>query len=357
MVNQNVLELHRHLVAIPSLSHQEAEVADFLEKHLRTAGLSLTRIGDNVIGRWGSGDRVLLLNSHLDVVPASSHHPFPPFKPTESNGRVYGRGAVDAKASVASMATAMCELVAEGYQPDGSIIAAFTTCEETGGEDNGLESILPDLPLIDAALIGEPTHMQPCIAQKGLLILRLAATGVSSHAARADEGENAISRMVRDIARLDAFSFDRIHAYLGETTVNVTTIEGGSAHNMIPDSCSCFVDIRTTPAYDHDEITAMLQEILESAVHVHSKRFVSVDTDPDEAIVRACLRARPGAKAFGSPTMSDWIHVKGIPAVKIGPGNSRLSHTAHEHIDIKELAESCAIYKTIIKSYFEQAHD
>jgi len=357
MTDRDVSILHRDLVAIPSLSHKEKEASDLMETRLRLAGLRVTRMDDNVVAEWGEGERTLLLNSHLDVVPPSANHPFPAFTPTLKEGRLYGRGAVDAKASVASMATALCRLAASGYQPNGKIIAAFTTCEETGGESNGLEHIFPSLPRPDAALVGEPTHMQPCVAQKGLLILRLDAAGISSHAARAEEGDNAISRLVRDIARLEAFTFEKIHPYLGVTTANVTMIQGGSARNMIPDSCTAFVDIRSTPAYTHDELAHLLQDELESHVHIHSKRFVPVDTAPDEAIVQACLAGSPGSSAFGSPTMSDWIHLKGIPTVKIGPGDSRLSHTSEEHILVSELEDSCQTYENIIKAYFNTHHD
>ena len=357
MLDMDVVTLHQALVAIPSLSHQEKEAADFMERHLSEAGLRVTRYEDNIVAEWGEiaseGSRTLLLNSHLDVVPPSSNHPFPPFEPTIQDGKIFGRGAVDAKASVASMATAVCRLASKGYAPDGKIVLAFTTCEETGGEHNGLEQIAKKLPKAHAALVGEPTHMQPCVAQKGLLILRLDANGSSCHAARAEEGQNAISMMVRDISRLENYLFDRVHPYLGTTTANVTVIEGGTARNVIPDLCHAFVDIRSTPSYTHDEIAELLQAQLESHVHIHSKRFLPVDTAPGEAIVQACLSGSPNSEAFGSPTMSDWIHLKDIPTVKIGPGDSRLSHTADEHVEIEELVESCDKYEQIIKAYFQ----
>lgn len=354
---EDVLELHRELVSIPSLSGEESEVASHLELHFRSAGLSPRRIGDNIIVSIGEGSNTLLLNSHLDVVPPSADHPYPPFEPTLVDGQIFGRGSVDAKASVASMATAVCRLFADRFTPfEGKIFAAFTTCEERGGFDNGLEQILPELPALSAALIGEPTHMQPCIAQKGLLILRLVARGTSAHAARAEEGDNAIDRMARDLALLSGFSFDKVHPHLGETSLSVTMIEGGTARNVIPDSCTAFVDIRSTPSYTHDEIAAILDDLLESEVHIHSERFVPTDTPEGAAIVQACLNGNPNSKAFGSPTMSDWIHVKDIPAVKIGPGDSRLSHTAQEHISSDELVQSPAIYESIIVNYFQQKH-
>ena len=356
MTESNVLALHQSLVSIPSLSHEETDAANFLEDVLRKAGLQVRRIEDNIVAEFGSTHGpVLMLNSHLDVVPPSSDHPFPPFEATLKDGKVYGRGAVDAKASVAAMCTAMMDLFRSGFHPEGKVQGVFTVCEETGGQDNGLERVLQEIPLPDAVLVGEPTFMQPCVAQKGLLILRLDAKGKTAHAARAGYGDNAISRMVRDIAKLEAHSFERVHDYLGETTANVTVIEGGSARNVIPDLCSCFVDIRSTPSYTHDEIAESLNQMLESEVHIHSKRFVPTDTDPSSQIVQACLSASPGATAFGSPTMSDWIHLKDIPAVKIGPGDSTLSHTAAEHVEVEELQRGAAIYKNIITSFFRKS--
>ena len=351
----DVGQLHAALVGIPSLSHEEAAAADLLEAHFIQHGVATRRIGDNVLAWVGEGPHTLLLNSHLDVVPPSADHPFDPFSPTVNGSEVFGRGTVDAKGCVASMATAMCRLQAVGVPAGTQVLGAFTVCEETGGQDNGLEAIRSELPALAAALIGEPTHMQPCVAQKGLLILRLDAKGKSSHAARAEEGDNAISRIMRDLQRVETWSFDRVHPFLGETTMNVTVIEGGTARNVIPDACSAWLDLRTTPEYTHSEIARMLDEALESDVVIHSGRFVPVDTPSTASIVRACLAARDGAESFGSPTMSDWIHVHDIPAVKIGPGDSRRSHTAHESIDVFELHASCDIYTSIISAFLSDA--
>ena len=349
----DVGRLHAALVGTKSLSHEEAAAADVLEAHFRAAGVKTERIGHNILASVGEGPRTLLLNSHLDVVPPSADHPFDPFTPTIRGNEVFGRGTVDAKGCVAAMATAICRLREKGVPEGTRVLGAFTVCEETGGQDNGLEAIRSELPSLDAALIGEPTHMQPCVGQKGLLILRLDAKGKSAHAARAEEGDNAITRMMRDLQRVADWRFDRVHPFLGETTMNVTVIEGGTARNVIPDTCSAWLDLRTTPAYTHPEIAAMLDDALESDVVIHSQRFIPVDTPIDAAIVQACLEARQDARPFGSPTMSDWIHVHDIPAVKIGPGDSRRSHTAHESLDVFELHDAAAQYVSIIQTYLD----
>jgi len=347
--------LLRKLVQIPSPSRSEGPVADALQAFLDENGLEVHRIGDNVIASIGKGPHTLLLNSHLDTVPPAEDHPHGPFSATMQDGYIYGRGTVDAKASVAAMACALASLAGIGYAPeDGRILAAFTVCEETGGADNGLEEVLSQLGDVHSALVGEPTHMQPCIAQKGLLILKMKSVGKAAHAARPSGGLNAIAQAARDVITLQNLNFDRVHPGLGPVTLEATTIEGGIARNVIPDRCITYLDIRTTPAYTHGELAGIIQNAVDSAIEVHSERFVPVQTDPEHAIVQACLEANPGSATFGSPTMSDWIFLKKIPAVKIGPGESSLSHTAGERIAADELERACTIFRDIILSYFQK---
>lgn len=346
--------LLKEMVRFPSLSHEEGPLADFIEQYVSSNGLPVERLGDNVYFSLGDGADRLLLNSHLDVVPPSTDHPFDPFDPVEQEGKLYGRGTVDAKASGAAMTTAVLELAQEGWKPiNGQVIVALTACEETGGGYNGLEHIRPHLPPLAAAIVGEPTSLQPCVSQKGLLILNVTAHGKTAHAARAHLGDNAISRAARDIIRLTDFQFARTDPFLGAPTLTVTTIEGGSARNVVPDRCTFYLDIRTTPAYSHDEITGMVADLLESEVSVHSKRIIPVSTDPSERIVRATLKALPDSEPFGSPTASDWIFLHDIPTVKLGPGPSERSHTPDEHIDLSEVSGAVLAYKKIIHNYFQ----
>ena len=347
------IDFFKSLIRIPSLSREEGPIADFLFKYLIRRGLVPQRVDDNIFVSIGSGSPTLLLNSHLDIVPPSENHPFPPFDAVEKDGCIYGRGSVDAKASGTAMLSALLELHDSGWTPaKGQVIVALTTCEETGGKYNGLQQLRPHLPPLNAALVGEPTEMQPCIGQKGLLILNLHARGKSAHAARAHLGENAIYAAVRDIQKLQQLKFDRTDRHLGKPTLTATVIQGGKTKNMVPDTCSITLDIRSTPAYTHEELIAMIQITVESDVEVHSKRLIPVSTDIVEPIVQACLYALPGAKPFGSPTASDWVFLHDVPTVKIGPGPSERSHTPEEHIEISAFLEGIAGYRGIIENYF-----
>lgn len=354
MVKKNVLEFLADLVRFPSLSHQEDEIATFVYHFLQTRGVQVFRHANNVWCELGNGDDVLLLNSHLDVVPVSNDHPFPPFEPTIHDGKLYGRGAVDAKGCGSSMLFAFLALFQEGFIPkNGKIIVALTACEEASKDYNGLQDIRPLLPKLSAALVGEPTNFQPCVAQKGLLILNLHAKGKTAHAARGHLGENAILKAARDILTLSTFDFPWGDETLGKPTMHVTMIEGGTAHNIIPDWVKMKVDIRSTPPYSHPEIVQLVQSQIESEVEVHSDRIIPVGTPLSAKIVQTCLKALPNAVPFGSPTASDWIFLHDVPTVKIGPGFSELSHTPNEHIALQDVLEAVQGYKDIIKTYFD----
>jgi acetylornithine deacetylase len=350
----DAVDFLKALIRFPSLTGEEAEIADFVEQRVRRAGLDVLRHEDNVAFAVGDGDDTLLLNSHLDVVPPSDEHPYDPFEPVESEGVLYGRGGVDAKASGAAMTTALLSLTDEGWTPEaGRVIVGLTTYEESGGTKNGLQDLRPQLPPLSAAVVGEPTQLHPCVAQKGLLIFKIHARGKAAHAGRSHLGENAIHSAMTALQQLEDVELDREDPYLGAPTKTVTTIEGGSAHNMVPEHCVFTVDLRTTPAYTHDEIVARVRDAVDAEVEVHSDRLVPCATPGDARVVRAARAARPNAESFGSPTSSDWVFLHDVPAVKMGPGRSTRSHTAEERIDTAEVQEAVEAYRTLIRSYFD----
>lgn len=349
----NARDILQRLVAIESLSGEEAEVAGVLSDLLLAGGLEVHRHEDNIWCSIGHGADTLLLNSHLDVVPASEGHPYPPFEPTEKDGWMYGRGTVDAKGSVSAMAATMLRLHAEGWQPPGGrLVGAFTTCEESGWPYNGLEQTRPHLPPVSAAIVGEPTDLKPCIAQKGILILKLEARGVSAHAARPHLGRNAIEQAARDVVALSRLVPEREHPVLGPVTIASTVIQGGKVRNMIPDACEVDVDVRSTPAYTHEELVELIRSAVESEVVIHSDRLIPVETPPHADIVQAAVRAS-GEAPFGSPTASDWIFLSDVPAIKMGPGSSNLSHTKDERISLAELDRAVDVYRRTVLNYFE----
>ncbi len=349
----DVIGLLKEMVRFPSLSGEEAEIADFVEQHVQRDGVTVQRHEDNVVFSVGEGDNTLLFNTHLDVVPPSSDHPYDPYDPVEQDGELYGRGSVDAKASGAAMTTALLSLAADNWTPDdGRLMVALTTNEESGGQDNGLQATRPKLPSLDAAVVGEPTSLQPCVAQKGLLILKLHAHGKTAHAGRSHLGSNAITKAADAIQQVEALSLDRDDPYLGTPNVTITLIEGGSANNVVPEHCVFTVDVRTTPAYTHDEIIAQFEEEVDAEVEVYSKRLVPCATPDDARIATAAQTAIPDAEPFGSPTCSDWVFLHDVPAVKLGPGPSERSHTPEERIEVDEVRRAVTVYRDLIQAYY-----
>jgi acetylornithine deacetylase len=336
------------LVAVPSVSRSEGAVADLLRSHLEARGLAVRREGHNLWFEVGCGRPRLLLVSHLDTVPAGDGWTRDPHAAAWEDDRLVGLGANDAKGCVAAMATAALALAAEPACLDGTLVVAFTAEEEVGGA--GIASIRERLEPIDAAVVGEPTCLEVCVAQRGLVILRCVAHGRTAHAAHPECGVNAIHTAASDIVRLSAMRFGE-HPRLGETTAQVTRIGGGRASNQVPDACEFFVDVRTSPGITAESIVERLHGALASEVHVHSARYLPCATDEAHPIVVAALRASGRAHGAGSRTTSDWAFLSDLPAIKAGPGDTSRSHRPDEYLTRAELTAGVAFYRRLALAY------
>lgn len=350
-MNVNVIELARSLVRAASPSGSEDKAVAVVADAMSALGMKPEIRGRNVVSFLGEGEKLLLLNSHTDTVPVGEGWTHDPLGAEMIDGKIYGRGSNDAKASVAAMIVG-AHRAYSAQPPEGRLCLGLTCEEEINGK--GLETLIQQLPRPDAAVVGEPTGLNPAVAQKGLLILEITAKGRSAHAAHGG-GVNAVELAAQDVLALSKLSFSRCHPALGRPSLAVTQIEGGTRHNVIPDRCKLVVDIRTTPDYEPEEIAAQVATLVKGEVCVRSRRLQSVDTDPGSPIVRAALAANPGAKPYGSPTLSDWVFLKGIPAVKCGPGDSKRSHTPDEYVTVEELEAGAAFYERLIRSYFSEA--
>ncbi len=341
------VRLLRELVAIPSESGCEEAVVDRLAAEFRALGWTPVREGRNLYAVLGTTGPLLLLVSHTDTVPNGEGWTRPPLGAAVEGGRLYGRGANDAKGCLSAMVLGAARAYAKN-PPAGRVCVAAVCEEET--TNKGIAELLGVLERPDAAVVGEPTGLEPAVAQKGLLLLTVTAKGRSAHAAHGG-GVNAVHAAAKDILALSGVAFEREHPVLGRPTLEVTQVEGGTRHNVIPDRCRLVVDIRTTPAYGPEELVALVKKTVAGDVEIRSQRLESVDTDVSAPIVRAALAANPGATPFGSPTVSDWAFLKGIPTVKVGPGDSRRSHTPDEYLELAELEAGVRFYERLIRAY------
>lgn len=345
ILTQEAVELLQELIRIPSISREENQAADLLEGFIQSNGIETARDGNNIWCLAPSYDYqkpTLLLNSHIDTVKPVSTWKRDPFTPSLEKGRLYGLGSNDAGASLVSLLQVFRELSKEN-QPYNLIFLASAE-EEVSGK-NGIEKILPQLPPIQVALVGEPTGMQPAVAEKGLMVLDVTAYGKSGHAAR-NEGVNAIYKALDDIQWFRDYQFPEQSELLGPVKMSVTVIQAGTQHNVVPDQCHFIVDVRSNEKYSNRKIFDTICKHIQSEAKARSFRLNSSSIPLEHPIIRkACAL---GKTPFGSPTLSDQALMK-FPSLKMGPGNSSRSHTADEYIEIKEIREA-------IQTYFELLH-
>lgn len=348
------VDLLRELVATPSFSREESATAGIWENWLRENGVgNVKRLHNNVFALADAFDAskpLLLLNSHHDTVKPAASYTRDPFSPDIEEGKVYGLGSNDAGAAGVALASTFLELRGRTDLPV-NLLFAITAAEETMGE-HGMRAFLPYLAAQglapDMALVGEPTGMQPAIAERGLLVLDAVAKGIAGHAAR-DEGVNALYRAIDDIAALRGFTTPRVSEVLGPIKVSVTMINAGTQHNVVPDKCSFTVDVRTTDAYSNEETVELLRKCVRwSELTPRSTRVHASVIPPGHPLVRSALAL--SKRPFVSPTTSDMALMHGIPSLKIGPGESSRSHAADEFVLTDEINEALHLYPLLIEN-------
>ena len=337
------IDLLKELIETPSISREENNAANVLEQYLKNIypyKNQIFRNGNNVWAVSPHFDKkrpTLLLNSHIDTVKPVSGWEKEPYTATETDDRIFGLGSNDAGASLVSLLHVFIFLT-ENQQPYNLIFLASAE-EEVSGK-NGIESVLPELPTISLAVVGEPTGMQPATGEKGLMVLDCSVYGKSGHAAR-NEGENAIYKALKIIENFRDFQFPKVSEQLGAVKLSVTQVQAGTQHNVIPDRCDFVVDVRTNELYKNEEAFSILQKNINCEMKARSFRLNSSKIEPDHPII---IRAKMlGLQPFGSPTLSDQALMP-FTSVKIGPGDSARSHTANEFILKSEIREAIYLY-------------
>ena len=338
------MDLLKGMIAIPSFSREEKDVADFLQRKWSDAGHDVSRHGNNLwlSSRMDISKPTVLLNAHIDTVRPVSGWSRDAFTPDESEDDIlYGLGSNDDGASVVSLYEVFTILSRK--EQAYNLIFLASAEEEVSGKD-GIESVLPLLPEISFAVVGEPTGMQPAIAEKGLMVLDCTTTGRAGHAAR-DEGVNAITLAIRDVEWFNNFYFPDKSDLLGPVKMSVTQIQAGTQHNVIPDRCTFVVDIRSNEFYSNEELLQQIKGYIRSEVIPRSTRLNSSRTDVSHPFVGRAVML--GKQPFGSPTLSDQALMM-FPSVKIGPGDSARSHSANEYIRPSEIREAIDTYVMLL---------
>ena len=340
----DAVELLKKLIATPSVSRNEKDAADIMEQTIRSYGFEPQREANNIWiidPHYDESRPTLLLNAHIDTVKPVASWTRDPFSPDVEDGVLYGLGSNDCGGGLCSLLQ-IFRMLTEKPQHYNLIYLASAE-EEVSGKD-GITRALPLLPHIDLAIVGEPTGMNPAVAEKGLMVLDVIAHGKSGHAAR-NEGVNAIYEALDDMRWIRDYKFEKVSEFLGPTKMTLTVVNAGTQHNVIPDKCTMLVDIRTNEFYDNEEVFEFIRQHLKSEVKAHSFRLKSSRIDPEHPLIKKCVVM--GMKPFGSPTLSDQALMH-FPSFKLGPGESSRSHSANEFIRISEIRDAITKYETLL---------
>ena len=340
----DAVELLKKLIATPSVSRNEKDAADIMEQTIRSYGFEPQREANNIWiidPHYDESRPTLLLNAHIDTVKPVASWTRDPFSPDVEDGVLYGLGSNDCGGGLCSLLQ-IFRMLTEKPQHYNLIYLASAE-EEVSGKD-GITRALPLLPHIDLAIVGEPTGMNPAVAEKGLMVLDVIAHGKSGHAAR-NEGVNAIYEALDDMRWIRDYKFEKVSEFLGPTKMTLTVVNAGTQHNVIPDKCTMLVDIRTNEFYDNEEVFEFIRQHLKSEVKAHSFRLKSSRIDPEHPLIKKCVAM--GMKPFGSPTLSAQALMH-FPSFKLGPGESSRSHSANEFIRISEIRDAITKYETLL---------
>jgi succinyl-diaminopimelate desuccinylase len=375
---RDAVELLRDLLRTRSVNPpgDEAGVVRVLAERATAWGLP-ARIVDVLPGRpnlivelSGSGERpAVLLSGHSDTVPpGEAPWEHDPFSAALVDGEVWGRGATDMKAGLASMLVAMAAAARRGWRPKGGVRLAVTIGEEVDcvgarhlRDSGGLEGA-------GWIVIGEPTNLDVVAAHRGAIWLQIVGHGKTAHGSMPHLGVNAIDQVVTLLGwlsqRWPQYPYTP-HDLLAPPTMNLGTIRGGIKTNVVPDRCEATVDLRTVPGQDHDaivgEIRDMAAELESTTPGLRLEINVGNDMPPVEtpvghplirhaaeaveAVAGAAARVR-GATYYTDGGM--WVG-SNVPMVIFGPGDDRLAHQPNERVAVEQLTLATRGYLALLE--------
>ena len=340
----DAVELLRELIATPRVSREETAAADIMAARMEQWGLQPQREANNVWAICPNYDAqrpTLLLNAHIDTVKAVASWTRDPHDAAIEGDRLYGLGSNDCGGGLVTLLMTYLKLLT---RPRAYNIIYLASAEEEVSGRDGVARSLPLLPEISVAVVGEPTGLQPAIAERGLMVVDGYADGVSGHAAR-NEGVNAIYEALDDLVWLRDYRFQRVSPLLGPAKMSVTVVESGTQHNVVPDKLHFVLDVRTNELYENEELLAFLQgQMKKCRLEARSFRLHSSKIAADHPLVRRCVEM--GLQPFGSPTLSDQC-LMAFPSLKLGPGESSRSHSADEFICLSEMERALTLYEQL----------
>ena len=340
-LTNNAIQLLEDLIKIESYSFNEIKTGNRIEKWFKSHKIEFKRNQNNIYALnkfYDSNKPTILLNSHHDTVKPNKGYKNDPFNSKKENGKLYGLGSNDAGGALVSL-IAVFTYYYNKKDLKYNLIVLASAEEECSGE-NGIASIIPILPKIDFAIIGEPTLMKMAIAERGLIVFDMKIKGTSSHAAHKNN-DNPIIKSIQVLNWIKKLKFDRKSEFLGDVKATVTQIKSGNQHNVVPSELKLVLDVRVNDCYTNQEIFDILKIDSPCEIIPRSLNLNSSSISNDHPIVLAANLI--GIDKYGSPTLSDQSKIS-FPSVKIGPGDSLRSHSADEYIFIEEIKNAIPLY-------------
>ena len=340
------IELLKDLVSIESFSFNENKTAKRIEKWFQFHEIKYTRLKNNVFAKnkyFDHSKPTILLNSHHDTVRPNDGYTNNPFESKIENGKLYGLGSNDAGGALVSLISVFIHFHNKKNLKYNLIILA--SAEEECSGNHGISYVIPKLPNISFGIIGEPTLMKMAVAEKGLVVFDLEIDGTSSHAAH-ENNDNPILKSAEVLKWIKEIKFKKKSNFLGNTKATVTQINSGNQHNVVPSKVDIVLDVRVNDKYNNKEIFEMLKKQAPCKIIPRSLNLNSSSISLDHPVVKAGEKLK--IPQYGSPTLSDQSKVS-FPTIKIGPGDSKRSHTADEYIFVNEIKNAIPTYIKLLE--------
>lgn len=345
-LTEDAIQLLKNLIETPSFSSEEDQTALLIEDWFTRYEIPFKRTKNNVWATnkyFDESKPTLLLNSHHDTVKPNSAYTNDPFKAIVEGDKLYGLGSNDAGGCLVSLIATFTNFYAQKNLKYNLVIVASAEEESSGA--NGLNSMLPIIPHIDVAIVGEPTLMNLAVAEKGLVVFDAKVGGTPSHAAHPNNN-NSIYNTIEVLQWFKDFKFEKSSEALGDVKLTVTQINAGKQHNVVPAHVDLVIDVRVNDAYSNQEIADILQEQSPcTSITPRSLRLNSSSISRNHDLVKAGIAM--GRETYGSPTLSDQAALS-CQSLKLGPGDSTRSHSANEFIYISEIEEGIQIYVELL---------
>ena len=326
-----VFELAKSLMSIPSISGDEKAVGFFLRDHLESLGWSVelqpvSENQNNVVATLNETPRVWL-STHMDTVP-----PFIP--PTEDDEKIYGRGACDAKGIIAAQINAAEQLRKEGIEDIGLL---YTIEEERASTGAKAANLHPLAAKCEYMINGEPTDNDLAIGSKGTFRLNIKTKGKAAHSAYPEEGDSAIEKLLDILGDIRHTKFPN-DDFFGDTTVNIGTIEGGAALNVIPPTAKAGLAIRLTTKKQP------IEDALRSIVRDRGEIEILLFSEPVRMVEVDGFRKKVVRFTTDIPHMPNWKN-----PLLLGPGSILVAHTKNEFVLKKDLETAVSLYIGLVK--------